>query len=81
MIRCPQSKLELVWGLPLPQGQKFTVRKTTGLHEEDYGPSSNDHQEETPLLMMHEREGGTVRSGVLRNVMNMYTNSGKIVDY
>ena len=32
VIRCPQSKLELVWGLPLPQGQKFTARKTTGLH-------------------------------------------------
>ena len=31
--------------------------------------------------MMHEREGGTVRSGVLRNVMNMYTNSRKIFDY
>ena len=32
VIRCPESKLELVWGLPLPQGQKFTARKTAGLH-------------------------------------------------
>ena len=46
MISCPQSKLELVWGLPLPKGQKFTARKTMSLHEEDDGPSSDDHQEE-----------------------------------
>ena len=48
VISCPQSKLELVRGLPLPQGQKFRARKTTSLCEEDYRPSSNDHQEETP---------------------------------
>ena len=47
VIRCPQSKLELVWGLPLPQGQKFTARKTMSLHEEDYRPLSNDHQDKT----------------------------------
>jgi len=48
MIRCPQSKLELVQGLPLPQGQKFTARKTMSLCKEADGPSSNAHQEETP---------------------------------
>jgi len=42
------GQVELVWGLPLPQGQKFTARKTMSLREEDDEPSSNDHQEETP---------------------------------
>lgn len=41
MIRYPQNKLEVVLELPLPHGQKFTVRKTTSLREEDDKPSSH----------------------------------------
>ena len=60
MIRCPRSKLELVRGLPLNQGRKFTARKTMSLREEDYGPLSNDHQEETPAAHGAAGGGGTV---------------------
>ena len=57
MIRCPQGKLELVQGLPLPQGQKFTARKTTSLHEEDDEPSSHNYQEETPTAHNAQARG------------------------
>jgi len=35
-------------GLPLPHCQKVTARKSMSLRKEDNGPSSNNHQEETP---------------------------------
>ena len=41
VIRCLQGKLKVVWGMPPLQGQKFAVRKTTSLREEDYEPSSS----------------------------------------
>ena len=41
VIRCLQSKLKLVWGMPPLQGQKFAARKTTSLCEEDCKPSSS----------------------------------------
>lgn len=40
VIRCPLGKPEPLVGLPLPQGQKFTVRKTTSLRKEDDDSSS-----------------------------------------
>jgi len=51
--RCPQVKLKLVWGVFLPQGQKFTARKTTSLCEEDDEPSSHNHHEETLTTNWH----------------------------
>ena len=41
VIRCLQGKLKPVRGMPPLRDQKFAVRKTTSLREEDYELSSS----------------------------------------
>ena len=41
VIRCLKCKLKPVRGMPPLQAQKFAVRKTMSLREENYEPSSS----------------------------------------
>ena len=65
-------------GLPLPQGQKRTGRKTASLRGEDEDSASHGHQEETLTAHRARARGGRVLLGS-RNVRNVDPNSWKLL--